>query len=176
MHRDTVIGIVGVVILVAAMVGVFTYEKGQTAALASSGSFALANLTLPALTGQVALGETESQLVNVTTTNVTRVTFTVTWAASQAATNTVNVTVRPPAGIEAGGMAESDGGSVTLTIDVPNGQPTSGPLLLGSGEWKIDVAFVSSTGPAPGGLPVLADESVAYEVATEVTSWQASSA
>lgn len=172
MHRDTVIGLVGVVILVAAMVGVFSYEQGQATGLTAVPALALANATLPEASGTVAVGATDSQLVNVTPANVTRVTFTVSWTGGGQATNTVNVTVRPPAGLEEGGMAESDSGSVTVTVLVPNDRPTSGPLALGSGEWKVDVTFVGSAGPAPGGLPVLTDDSLAYTIGTVVESWQ----
>lgn len=172
MKKDTVIGLVGVIVLVAAMVGVFRFEQGQVAGLTTASAFSLANETLDAVSGTVAVGATESHLVNVTQANVTRVSFTVTWTPGQGSTDLVNVTVRPPEGMEAGGQQESDSGSVTVTVDVPNGRPAGAPLTLGMAEWKVDVKFVSSQGPAPAGLPVLADTSLSYALETVVTSWQ----
>lgn len=165
MNRDTVIGIVGATILVLAMVGVFYYERGvaQEAGIGAGddGAGGTTNTTLPSITGSVALGQTDSQLVNVTSSTATNVTFTLTWSGSTAQRqNTLKLTVAPPtgSGITEGAVSDpSSSGEITVTVAVPAG---ADPM----GEWKADVEFVSSGSGLPGGVspPGTTDSSVSY--------------
>lgn len=167
MNRDTVIGIVGAVILVTAMVGVFYYERNVAAPPVGDGDDAPANATGPTATGTVALGETHSQVVNVTQTAARNVTFTLTWSAASGA-DTLQLTVAPPtgSGILEGNVSEpSDSGEIVVTVPVPEGASPAGG-------WKIEVTF-SEARPdqLPGGVPPpvtppnSTDASVDYTVA-----------
>lgn len=168
MHRDTVIGIVGVVILVAAMVGVFTYERSQAGSLPGEDDGAAANFTAPALSDTVQLGQTSEQLVTLNQTGMTNVTFTLTWTAGANSLDTLRLVVAPPNGT--GAPVESDpeeDGEITITVPVGN---TDASGTLGVGDWQVVVEFVSAradtaVGPPPvdPGLPVT-DESVDFNV------------
>lgn len=179
MHRDTVIGIVGVVILVAAMVGVFTYERGQAANLIDDAVLTLANSTLPALEGNVALGATADETVTLNQTGITNVTFTLRWTPG-AGVDTLRLNVAPSnaTGLATGASSEAENdGEITLTVPVNN---TARDGVLGVGAWQISVEFVSAevTTPivAPPTQPPVAppgttDSEVDYTVGTNVQGW-----
>lgn len=172
MNRDTVVGIVGSAILVAAMVGVFWYERsvapvGDAAPTDAGGDPA----TPPSpVAGTVALGETATTLVNVSSANATvrNVTFQLTWSATNGR-DTLKLTVAPPpgSGILEGAISEpTDSGDVSVTVQVPEG-------ATAVGVWEVKVEFVrADPDPLPGGVPPptpppnSTDESVAYSVAT----------
>lgn len=152
MHRDTVIGIVGVVILVAAMVGVFTYERGQASDLLTGPGGETMNFTAPAVTGNVAVGSTSENLVTLNQTGITNVTFTLTWTPGANSVDTLVLVVAPPNGtgdpVES--SPESDG-EITLTIPVAN---TGAGGTLGVGDWQVVVEFVSAELSTPVQPPI----------------------
>lgn len=178
MHRDTVIGIVGVLILVAAMIGVFSYERNQAAQGGDISGFVLANLTGPSLDGDVALGAEDAQTLTINQTNLTRIVFTLTWTPGATSTDTLQLIVAPAngTGLQNGteSAAESDG-EITVELLVPNEAPVSGPLALGAGDYQVTVRFVSATlsgapttpVPPPAGV----DQNVAYRVETALTAY-----
>src|ERR1051326_592820 len=96
MNRDTVIGLVGAVILVVAMVGVFRYERAQP----ETGVDAFTQIAAPGPTakGTTNVGAKSDATLPVAKTNVTKAVFTVTWTAN-AGKDTVTLTVTPPAGV-----------------------------------------------------------------------------
>ncbi|HET6405579.1 MAG TPA: hypothetical protein VFH78_13120 [Candidatus Thermoplasmatota archaeon] len=150
MHRDTVIGIVGVVILVAAMVGVFTYERSQAGALPGGAGGEVGNFTLEAVTGTAAVGETEQQIVTFNQTGLTNVTFTLTWTpGAQTSMNTLELVVTMPDGTPFEAAPENDG-EITLTVPVNN---TSSAGTAGVGDWQVSVRFVSAEVTTPVGQP-----------------------
>lgn len=182
MHRDTIIGIVGVVILVAAMVGVFTYESGQ-AALADPGAFQLAALTGPTLEGTVDVGESASDVLSVTQTNLTKLVFTLKWGSAQTSENTLQLLIAPAngTGLTEGVESEPESdGEITVELDVPNAEPTSGPLALGTGDYQVTVRFLRATAPGsplppPAGTPGL-DTSVSWTLGSELTAYEPATA
>lgn len=173
MNRDTVVGIVGAVILVTAMVGVFYYERSVAATPNGEGDGGPATNSTsgPIVSGTVAVGATDSKLANVTATSARNVTFTLTWTATNGA-DTLQVTVAPPtgSGIMEGAVSEpSDSGEIVVTVEVPEGATPTG-------EWKIDVTFTQATpDPLPGGIPPptpppnSTDASVDYSVAVTLS-------
>lgn len=172
MHRDTVIGIVGVVILVAAMVGVFTYERNQAATGLSDGG-TLATLAGPPLSETTDVGATTEEALTLNQTGMTNVTFTLDWTAENGA-NTMQLVIVPPAGSglnETQSDAESDG-SITLTIPLPN---TDASGTAGVGEWQISVSFVSASSGLPQdppvGVPGTTDESVSWQMETSIEAY-----
>lgn len=179
MHRDTVIGIVGVLILVAAMVGVFTYERGQAANLLGDGTLALANLTGPSLEGTANVGAEATDTLTIAQTNLTKITFTLTWSAGQTSENTVELMIAPAngTGLTEGvtGGPESDG-EITVELLVPNAEPTAGPLATGVGDYEVTVRFVGASvagapGQVPGGTP-LTDGSLTWNLETTLTAYE----
>lgn len=172
MQRDTVIGIVGVVILVAAMVGVFTYERGQASSLTGAGGVTQ-NLTGPPASGTVALGETDDKTIVINQTGLTNITFTLTWTPGQG-TDTLKLVAAPgnDTGFTSGFESQAeDDGSITLVVPIGN---TAQSGVIGVGSWQISVEFVSA---APGGIgpvppvvtpPGSTDTSVAYAVDTSL--------
>lgn len=153
MHRDTVIGIVGVVILVAAMVGVFTYERGQAGNLPDAGSGSTTNFTAPAESGTVALGATEDVDISLNQTGMTNVTFTLTWTATNGV-DTLRLVVTPAndTGLTSGFESDAeDDGEITLTVPVPN---TNAAGTTGVGNWRVSVEFVSADPDLPAPDPV----------------------
>ena len=174
MHRDTVIGIVGVVILVAAMVGVFSYERNQAAGLNGTGG-ELTTVSGPTLSETTAVGATSEQVLALNQTGMTNVTFTLTWSAANGV-DTLQLVVVPPAGSglnETQSEPESDG-SISFTVPVPN---TGADGQLGVGDWQVSVAFVSAETNLPQqppvGVPGTTDEQVAWELETSIQAYAA---
>lgn len=154
MHRDTVIGIVGVVILVAAMVGVFTYERGQAADLTGPGG-TVANLTGPSDDGSVAVGSSTDVTMSINTTGLTNITFTLAWTPGNGV-DTLKLSAAPgnDTGLTTGfESSEESDGEITLTIPLNN---TATDGKVGTGAWQLTVTFVSASpgGPLPVSPPV----------------------
>ncbi|MHB8586007.1 MAG: hypothetical protein ACYDDF_09290 [Thermoplasmatota archaeon] len=186
MHKDTIVGIVGAVILVAAMVGVFLYERNSPAAEANgtsgstSGALVLANLSGAGASGTVAVQKTTTQMVNLGFKNMTKATFTVKWTPGSTSSDTVQVTVTPPVGGGNSTGVTSTNGSATITINVPNPKPSGAAEAAGIGNWTVAVNFMSaqattqagSVPPIPGapGTP-LTDSSLSFQVTSSVEAW-----
>lgn len=191
MNKDTVIGIVGSVVLVAAMIGVFTYERNQANAGAFAVTWGTEDATGPTAEGSTALTETSQATVDVAQTNLTEVAFTVTWTPAQG-TDTLRVTLVPPdgSGLNASEPVQSDTGTILVSVTVPNPVPTvdraaganeadatarlaqAHASTLGTGTWTVSVEFVSATGVVPvPGAPVGSDAEVAWSVASTLTHY-----
>jgi len=181
MHRDTVIGIVGVVILVAAMVGVFTYERGQASLLGDGAGAAVANFTGPSADGTVAIGATADSDIMINQTGLTNITFTITWTAGANVADTLRVIAQPANDTGLSTAFESnaeDDGEIVLTIPLTNDDTTG---ALGMGNWRISVEFVSSEvaagpginppDPLPGG-----DQNVNFAIASALQAYATESA
>lgn len=147
MHRDTVIGIVGVVILVAAMVGVFTYERSQASDLVGDDGAGAGNFTA-SLSGTSPLGEdqAEPQTMIVNQSGLTNLTFTLTWSPGAATSvDTMKLVVVMPNNMSHESDAENDG-EITLSVEVPEGTDSAG-------NWTVVAAFVSADVTTPAGQP-----------------------
>lgn len=176
MHRDTVIGIVGVVILVAAMVGVFTYERGQAGDLTPDGGLTTGTAPGPTASGNVALGASADSTLTFNETGMTNITFTLTWTPG-AGVDTLRLVLAPAAGtgITSGFESEpEDDGEIVIVVPVNN---TAADGALGVGDWQASVEFVSARAGTPGppveppaGTP-LTDDSVDFNIATTVEAY-----
>lgn len=173
MNKDTIVGIIGAAVLIAAMIGVFAYERSMAAATAADGSEADdgmgAVLEGPTLTGTVAVGQDDTQTANLDAGDVGNVTFRLTWEATNGR-DTLKFSVVPPAGSGLDGATSepTDSGDATLTIRVPEGADASGT-------WQVTVEFTEATpDPLPGGVPPpvpppgSTDASVSYTVTTSL--------
>lgn len=195
MKRDTIVGIVGAVALIAAMAGIFQYEKSQPASTLGSKAFdvawAIEEANGPTTTAATPLGETTETTVEVAQANLTRAKFTVTWTAQQG-TDTLRVVVTPPAGSGlAPGETRADSGEAVVEIEIPNEVPPEFRMFansegeararlaaqntqtLGTGTWTIAVTFEEASGvvPVPGLPPVGADTEVQWDVATILSAY-----
>lgn len=164
-NRDTVVGIVGSSLLVAAMVVVFVYERANAEALDDEGEGDLtAAIAQSKLSGTVNVGSSDTKTDNITAVGPSNVTFTLTWTASQGS-DTLRFTVTPPSGSDLAPMtssAENDG-SISLRVTVPANHESQGL-------WSVKVDFTAATAdPLPGGIPPpaggMTDSSVSYSVA-----------
>lgn len=196
MNKDTIVGIVGAVALLAAMVGVFKYEGSQAQSTLGSQSFDLTWTTEdaagPSVDGTSPLrGATEETLV-IGDANITRITFTLTWTATAGA-DTLKLTVVPPegSGLAANTSSEENDGELDLVFDIPNTVPPAATVfgnseehaksrladtntkLAGTGNWTVTVEFVDATGvvPLPGAPPVQQDQQVSWTVSTTLTQY-----
>lgn len=173
MNRDTLTGVVGALVLVGAMVGVFLYERANAAEAGignpSDSPLPLVNATAPgpSTTGVAALGGDTTKVLPISQGNLTRVAFTVTWTATNGK-NTLQVRVEPPAG--AGPAVESeaeDDGSLEVAVTLPSN--LTAPHQAGTGDWKVTVAYLRGTGLVPAApQPLQPDPSVQWNLATEL--------
>lgn len=171
MNRDTTIGIVGCAILVAAMIGVFTYERAT--AQASGAGIATRSVPIvgPTVDGSVQLGKSDTKIANITATSATNVTFHLTWQATNGK-DSLKITVAPPtgSGITEGAVSGAqDSGDISVTVRVPAGASPAGG-------WQVKVEFTNAAPAAmPGGIqpptppPNSTDASVTYHVATSIS-------
>lgn len=195
MKRDTIVGIVGAVALIAAMAGIFQYEKSQPASTLGSKAFdvawAIEDANGPTTTAATPLGETTEATLEIAQANLTRAKFTVAWTPQQG-TDTLRVVVTPPAGSGLSpGETRADSGEAVVEIELPNEVPPDFRMFanseaeaharlaaqntqsLGTGTWTIAVTFEEASGvvPVPGLPPVGADTEVQWDVATILSSY-----
>lgn len=181
MNKDTVVGILGAVILVAAMVGIFYYEGTQAPTGVANGPggpatnpSVRANLTTvdgPKLSsdGSQPAGPGVTKNVTINQSGVRKVEFTLTWtddnSAAPGGPDTLKLTVTPPSG--AGATAKSDSkdtGTITLSFE--------NLTAAASGQWAVTVE-VTSTGdqapPVPSPIPLpISDTGNSWSLATKV--------
>jgi hypothetical protein len=203
MNKDTVVGILGAVILVAAMVGIFYYEGTQAPGAtangggggAGTGPFAVSWTTAEkagtAVQGSTDWGASSTQQANVTGSNVTKISFAVTWTPNAVSAESVTVTGKGPGGLSCTGQASTSG---TATCDVnvgaaPAVNRTGGAdeasaaqglaaqytTTNGTGAWTLTIAVQNQVpaSPVPNpGLPV--STSTAWTLTPKVTSYTAS--
>lgn len=153
MDRDVTVGIVGAVVLVAAMVGIFFYERSVAPLPAEGNPGTGTNETASAsASGTTAVGESTVETLRLSGGNAT---FTLSWTPGANSEDTLGLTVTSPDGRESSPM-ESSTSPIELTFA---GVP---------GNWTIEVAFVSASGPAPAGpgpvTGVGADTQVAWSL------------
>lgn len=152
MDRDVVVGIVGAVVLVAAMVGIFFYERSVAPIPAAEGAAPSMNATSATASDTTAVGSSTEKMLALDGGNAT---FTLTWTPGDRSTDTLGLTVTAPDG-RVSDAVESSASPIELTF--------AGP----AGNWTVEVAFVSAEGPA-GGVPgpaggVGADTSVSWSL------------
>lgn len=190
MKKDVVVGIVGTVILVAAMVGVFKYEASRGGGQSWRVTWADAEVPGPDAQGTTQVGGTTVAELNVSTANVTRITFTLKWTDDVGAPDAFNLTIAGPDGTM--WSNEGDTGEVSVTVEGLAPSPAEIRLLAASqqeaearvardatthaadGVWGATVKLVRAPGlvaPA-GGVEVQPDGKNAWTLTATLTTYQ----
>ncbi|HVL49639.1 MAG TPA: hypothetical protein VM889_13875 [Candidatus Thermoplasmatota archaeon] len=193
MNKDTIVGVVGAVILVIAMIGVFKYEGDQAgSATGGRNAFDVAWSTTdkagPSADGSVNLKGSADGALKVAEANVTKATFALTWTATNGK-DKLKLTVTSPSG-EAK-TAESDTGTVNVAFDVAplppattargddanaakKGLAPQAGANAAVGEWKLKVEFLDATGIQlhPAQPPIQQDQKVSWKVSSLLTVWE----
>lgn len=175
MKRDLVIGIVGATILVAAMVGVFRYEASQVSGTAWDVAWRDANVAGTVVNGITQEGETTPVSMEVTHTNVTMATFTLTWVDDIGDPDEFELTVTSPTG-EKKTAPSSTSGRIELAFTDLVTEPSPMRIFANDrleaeqrvarehtstaamGEWIVEVRLVNAGGVTAGGITVIPDE------------------
>jgi hypothetical protein len=166
MNRDTLIGIVGSALLVAAMVAVFAYERNNAQASGADDADGPV-VGEPELLGSVQVGSSSQKTVAIAADGPANITFHLAWTASNGR-DTLRFTVLPPPGsdLPAAPSQESDSGDLMMVVPLADGQRSDG-------NWTLKVEFTQASGDElPGGIspPVggMTDSSVSYKVHVDV--------
>lgn len=192
--KDTLIGIVGAVILVAAMAGVFWYE-GANAGGAGSQRFdvqwSTATMDGPTVEGETQEGESTDETVELTTANITEVSFTLSWSDDVGDPDTFRITVTSPDG-SLMNSTEGDSGEIRVAFPGVNDLPPEKTVLadseedaraqladqhtktLGQGEWQVTIELVEAGDfdPTGQGPPLQEDTGNSWELTTRVTAYE----
>lgn len=193
MNKDMVVGIVGTVILVAAMIGVFRYEQARGGGQSWIVTWTEATGPGPTVEGTTQAGATSADEITVDATNLTRITFRLVWTDTQnqgqGAPDTFNFTIGGPEGQNA--SIEGSTSPLEVTLDRLSPMPAEIRLLAasqgeaeariardatttnGQGIWSVFVNLVAAPGlrsPA-GGVEVQADGENAWTVETDLATF-----
>lgn len=192
MNKDTVVGILGAVILVAAIIGIITYESSLPAASGTGPTpgggggmqFNVSAADGPTLASQGAQAEgtTQNGTVLLNQTNITKVEFTLTWTddTANSAPDTFDLIITSPEGKTF--HDQQSGGSAKVVFSplnpVPNGTAMTG--RVGTGTWRIQVHMVDAGDvgptppvPPPAPVPNVTDTGNAWSLTTKVSTYKA---
>ena len=190
--KDMVVGIVGTVILVAAMVGVFNYEAGRGGGQSWRVSWSEAEEAGPQAEGTAQAGGTAIEDLNVTAANVTRATFTLTWTDDVGAPDTFNLTISAPDGTMR--WAEGSNGEVEVVFEGLAPMPGEMTFLAATqeeaearaardattfnavGVWGASVLLASAPGTVSpgGGIELPPDGANAWTLTVTLTTYRPS--
>lgn len=196
MKKDLVIGIVGTLILLTAMVGVFRYEAAQRGA-SFDVTWEPRAIEAAAIDGGTNEGESTVQSVNVTQANLTAIEFILEWTDNQANTgpDEFTLTVMSPTGETR--SASGDAGRVSVVFEGIAPTPPEMRLLAsdesaaraqalrqysstaGMGAWNVTVTLVQAgdattpAGPAPVPVPQLQDGANDWTLRPILTAFEA---
>jgi hypothetical protein len=157
MNKDTVVGILGAVILVAAMVGIFYYEGTQAPGGGTTpggpgpgGPGGLNVTTVDGPTAQGAAGETPApKTLNITQVNLTQVELIVTWTNPQTGNQAFTVAATSPSGTA---LSDTSNTGMASVVFSPLSQPSAQTSLNGTGTWTVEVTPGASANPACAGV------------------------
>lgn len=184
-NRDTAVGMVGAVVLIAAMGGVFFYERGQFDTYEVSWETAEV-LSEPA-SGTLDEGDAADHSFSTEEERLSTVTVSLSWSDDAGDPDTLELAVQGPEGEHADSAEDS---SSPLEVEVPIQEAPdtstatgrsiedardqlndSASWTNGTGDWTVTVTLVE----APGGqLPTEEDGSQDYEVTFTVERWEPS--
>lgn len=136
MKKDVVIGLVGTAILILAMVGVFRYEAMQGGGSSFEVSWPTSTVAGETREGGTNEGESSSETVDVSTLNLTKVAFALTWTDNMANSgpDVFVLTVTSPTGES----KSVEGGSGTLEVVFDNlSRPPPDVRMLGPSEGDV---------------------------------------
>lgn len=198
MDKDTVVGIVGAVILIAAMVGVFYYE-GTSADITGAGgsgwavTWTTGTMGGPTADGDTQEGQTSSETLTISAANLTKIEFTLSWTDNVGSADEFRLVVHPPGG---GAPKEVTGSQSPLTVvfEDLNAVPTQDEVggsnegeararlagahtkTGGTGEYHVEVTLVSAGDQMDptGTIVIQADDNNAWSLAARLTTYSAS--
>jgi hypothetical protein len=162
MNKDTAIGIIGSVVLVAAMVVVFVYERNNPPAGTGDATGAENHIAMGSLSGSVNVRSSSSMTDNITAVGPTNVTFHLHWTATNGR-DSMQVSVTPPTGsnVSAPASMAGDSGDLSITAHIVDG-------VTAWGNWTIKVDFTDASAMTlPGGVnnpTAMTDSKVSYTI------------
>lgn len=183
-NRDTWTGVLGAVVLVAAMAGVFLYERGQFQEYAVTWEATEAG-SESASGAALAEGTSRTHTFPVEADGLAQVRVRLAWTDDVAPADTFRLSVEGPDDL-AGGPATGASSPQDLAVEVnpmPATSTATGRSLeeaeaqvrdgagstLGGGEWRVVVALVSAPG---GALPTEADGTQGYALTFAWDVWE----
>lgn len=197
LNRDTLVGIVGAAILVAAMAGIFWYEgtrgAGTTGSFRFDVEWATAAENGPQTSGNLAEGESTDETVAIEREGLASVDFVLVWTDSVGTGDTFKVTVTSPTGETKTAEATNDGGAegeakVTFTglNPAPSATSVAGDdeedakrrltegtgMTGGVGDWMVTIELVQAgdqSAPVPQLPPVTEDPGNDWKLKTVLT-------
>jgi len=200
MHKDTVVGILGAVILVAAMVGIFYYEgtqvPGGTSTVGGNGSTLRVNWTSvpvdgPQQQGSTNEGGSSDTSVSLNQTNITSIEFMLQWTDDipNSGPDHFRMTVTPPNGTNISGADAEGDASFSVNIPVgsaPNATTASALQLAqwvstkGMGNWTVHIELTNAGDvgqdppvPPPVPIPNVTDTGNGWTLMVHVSTYQA---
>lgn len=192
MKKDLVIGIVGTLILLTAMVGVFRYEAAQRGA-SFDVSWPTREINAAATTEGINEGETRNLPVLLDQRNITKVVFRFEWTdnVANSAPDEFVVTITSPSGVNR--SAEGSNGLIEVVFEGLATPPPTVRLLedneaaarqraesyasaANTGAWSVTVQLVNAgdVASAPVGVPVIQDGGNEWTLTPIVTVYEAS--
>lgn len=193
--KDTIIGIVGAVILVAALTGVFYYEGSSAEGADGANEYDLTWDTRttdgPGVDGETQEEETTTETLTVEAANITEATFTLTWTDDTGSADTFNVTVTSPAGETESASGDSE--ELSVTFENINTVPPDGTVsgdseedarsqaadqytaTRGQGDWTVEITCENAgdANPVGTGPAIEEDDGNSWELASELTVYEA---
>lgn len=190
MKRDMVVGIVGTVILVAAMVGVFRYEAARGGGQSWTVTWSTGTEAGPEESGETQAGVTTPVELEIAAPNVTSIEFLLEWTDDVGAPDEFEVIVTSPTGENR--TAKGSGGTLSVVFEDITPMPGEIRLLAASeaeaasrvardatthaadGVWNVGVRLASAPGvvaPA-GGVEVQPDGQNAWTLQAKLTTYR----
>lgn len=166
MHRDTVVGLVGAVLLVAALVGIFFYEA-RNAPATDTGAFATVAEEGPGVQGDpIGEGATGEHDLEIDAQGLAAIDFVVVWNDDNGDPDVFQVRVLGPGGVSRTSETEDDG-EIRVRFEGLNASPSG---TNGTGVWHVTVELVDAIGTTTplGEAPVQQDGGNAYAVQTDL--------
>lgn len=184
-NRDTAVGVVGAMVLVAAMAGVFFYERSQFDTYQVDWSQQAAGGETQ--TGDLDEGNSQSHSLTVDAERLSTVSVALSWSDDVGEPDTLELVVQGPNGTYADSIEDSSS-PLELAFDVheqPDVSTATGRSLEdareqvnastswtnGTGEWTATVTLVDAPGQQAAGQQMSADGSQEYEVALTYEQW-----
>lgn len=189
MKKDLVIGIVGTVILVVAMIGVFKYEASRGGGSSFQVTWAEATAAGPSESGTLQEGASDAKDLDVNATNVTKIEWTLSWTDDVGNNDAFEFVVTSPSGVNRTG--EGSNGKASVVFENLTAMPAEMRILASSeadaeariardatttaaqGVWVVSIRLASAPGQAsPGGVDVPPDNGNAWSLTSTLTVYE----
>lgn len=186
-NREAIVGAVGTAVLVAAMVGLFFYERAQFEAYEVSWTQREADDGTRS--GTLEAGASESYTFTASEQRLAGVSAALTWSDDAGAPDTFELAIQGPNGTYQQ-TAEGDASPLEIEIPVKETPETtkmtarslegarqqvnaSASWTNGTGEWSMTVTLVSAPGDQIAGQEAMEDGSQSYELTFAYDRWVA---